>query len=42
MRTGPIPIVRDRGETGQFPALDETYVLTDDQSASENPEDEQR
>lgn len=42
VRTGPIPIVRDRGETGQFPALDETYVLMDDQSTSENPEDEQR
>ena len=32
---------RDRGETGQFPALDETYVLTDDEPTSEDPEDEQ-
>ena len=42
VRTGAIPIVRDRGETGQFPALDEADLFEEDEDPSENPEGERR
>ena len=42
VRTGAIPIVRDRGETGQFPALDEADLFDAGEHPSEDSESEQR